>query len=421
MEKKHSKKALVFVVILLLVVTNVATFVFSNMATIALGNKVVLSTEESEHAQFLTKLLTLKKTIERDYYQEVESKDLMEGALAGMFDAVGDPYTTYYDEEEFGNYMEQLTGSYSGIGVVVSYDDDENITVVSPIEGSPGQEAGLVPGDIILEVDGKSVEGESLDEVVGKIKGEEGTTVTLTILKNDGESQVVDITREEIQLTSVDSQVIDGIGYLSISQFENYTLEEFQTHLEGLLAQDVKGIVFDLRDNPGGMMDVVVEIVDRILGESVIVYTEDKAGNREVESSTDEEQLDLPMAVLVNGASASASEIFAGALQDTDKAVIIGQQTFGKGIVQRISDLNDGTGYKITVSQYFTPNGRSIHDKGITPDIEVEMDPATLYEPDYQLEEDPQFNKALEVLKEEIGQEQEEKEQEEEVEDESVE
>lgn len=400
MKKKYQKKWVILTVVVLLLITNVATFLFTNLITIAIGDKVVIRAGDAHTAQYIQKFLYLKNQIQSNYYQEVDEDVLLEGALGGLFDAVGDPYTAYYDKEEFQSYLEQLENSYVGIGVVVTMDDDDRVTVVSPIDGSPGQKAGLMPGDKILRVDGEDLTDMSLEEVVGRIKGEEGTQVTLTILK-DSDGVVVDkiLVREEIILTSVSSQVVDGIGYLSISQFESYTYDEFTKQLDQLLDQGVEAIVFDLRDNPGGLMSAVVSVLDRIMGGSVIVYTEDRQGNRQYERSTDSEMLEIPMAVLINEGSASASEIFAGAIQDTEQGLIIGTTSFGKGIVQRMSDLQDGTGYKITISEYFTPNGRNIHGVGIVPDIEVEIDEEFYYGPDYTLEEDPQFQRAVEELK----------------------
>lgn len=397
---KFQKKGLLLLVIVLLVVSNAATFLFSNMINIALGDKVILRAGDADNAQFIQKFLHLKNQIESNYYQEVDEQVLLDGALKGLFEAVGDPYTTYYDQKQFQGYLEQMENTYVGIGVVVSMDEDDLVTVVSPINGSPGQKAGILPGDKILKVDGVDIAGWTLEEVVAKIKGEEGTEVTLTLLKKvDGTTTDKTLVREEIVVESVSSQVIDGIGYLSISQFEPYTTDEFEKQLEALLEQNVSGIVFDLRDNPGGMLDVVVDILDRIMGESIIVYTQDRQGNQEFERSTDQEKVELPMAVLINEGSASASEIFAGALQDTGEAVIVGTTSFGKGIVQRMSDMNDGTGYKITVSEYFTPNGRNIHGIGIEPDVKVEIDPDYYYGTQYRLEEDPQFLKAVEEIK----------------------
>ncbi len=397
----NNKKWYVLVFIAVLIVSNIATFVFTNLITIAVGDKVIVQAKDAHTADFITKMLNLKNEIQTSYYKDVDEQALFDGALAGMFDAVGDPYTAYYNEDQFSTYLEQLEGSYVGIGVVVTMSDDDRVTIVSPIDGSPGQKAGLASGDIIMAVDGEEIKGLNLEEVVALIKGEEGTPVEITVLKrNSGEEINMSIVREEIVMTSVSSQVYENIGYMTISQFEPYTFEEFERQLDELIAQGVEGIVFDLRDNPGGMMNAVVDMLDRIMGESVIVYTQDKQGNREYERSTDRQKLELPMAVIINEGSASAAEIFAGALQDTGEGVIVGTTSFGKGIVQRMSDYRDGTGYKITISEYFTPNGRNIHGIGIEPDIIVEIDEELLYSQEYRLEDDEQFLKAVEAVRE---------------------
>ena len=394
----------VILVIALLLVTNIATFVIANGVSIALGDKIVLKTDDVGTAKYINKLLFLKDEIKSSYYKDIEDATLLTGALKGMFNAVGDPYTAYYDEEQFQTYTEQVQGSYVGIGVVVGINDDNRITVVSAIEGSPGQKVGLLSGDLITKVNGEDIMGLNIEEVVSKIKGDAGTKVLLEIEREGSDKPIEkEITREEIVLKSVDSAILeDNIGYLSITQFETHTADEFKEHLNKLQKANIEGLIIDVRDNPGGMMNSVVEIVDQLIGESIIVYTEDKAGHREVMKSDKATKLDLPMVVLVNGASASASEIFAGALQDTDAATVVGMTSFGKGIVQRMSDLGDGTGYKVTVSEYFTPNGRNIHGKGIEPDITVEMPKDARLKADFDLKDDVQLNKAIEVMKEKV-------------------
>ncbi|WP_303865061.1 S41 family peptidase [Alkalibaculum bacchi] len=394
----------VIVVILLLLVTNATTFIVANGMSIALGDKIIVKTEDAATTEYINKLLYLKDEIQASYYKDVEDQSLLDGAIKGMFEAVGDPYTAYYDADQFQAYMEQVQGSYVGIGVVVGLNEDNKVTVVSAIEGSPGKKAGLLSGDLILKVNGDDVTGLNLEQVVSKIKGDAGSSVVLEI-EREGSVELIEkeITREEIVLNSVDSMLLeDNIGYITITQFETNTAKEFKEHLDKLQSADIKGLILDVRDNPGGMMDTVVQIVDQLIGESVIVYTEDKAGKKETMSSEEKSKIDLPMVVLINEGSASASEIFAGALQDTGAATIVGATSFGKGIVQRMSDLNDGTGYKITVSEYFTPNGRNIHGKGIEPDVPVEMSQKARYEADFDLKDDVQLNKAIEVMKEKM-------------------
>ncbi|NTW71945.1 MAG: S41 family peptidase [Eubacteriaceae bacterium] len=398
--KDKNMKWYVLIVVVLLVVSNAATFLFSNMISIAVGSKVIVQAKDAHDAAFLSKMLYLKDEIQTNYYKDVKEKDLLDGALEGMFDAVGDPYTSYFDEAQFASYLEQVEGTYVGIGVVVTMSEDKRVTVVSPIDGSPGKKAGLVSGDIILKIDDKEIEGKTLEQVVAMIKGDAGTSVILTVQKKSN-NEVINktIIREEIVVKSIQSEVYNGnIGVITINQFESNTYDEFITALDGLLAQNVKGIVFDVRGNPGGMMDIVVKMLDRLMGKSIIVYTQDKNGNKEYENSDEANKIDLPMAVLINSGSASASEIFAGALQDTKEATIVGTTSFGKGIVQRMTDMNDGTGYKITVSEYFTPNGRNIHGKGIVPDVVVPMEEEALSAEGYSLAADPQFLKAVETL-----------------------
>ena len=394
----------VIVVILLLLVTNATTFIVANGMSIALGDKIIVKTEDAATTEYINKLLYLKDEIQASYYKDVEDQSLLDGAIKGMFEAVGDPYTAYYDADQFQAYMEQVQGSYVGIGVVVGLNEDNKVTVVSAIDGSPGKKAGLLSGDLIVKVNGDDVTGLNLEQVVSKIKGDAGTSVVLEI-EREGSAKLIEkeITREEIVLNSVDSMLLeDNIGYITITQFETNTAKEFKEHLNKLQSANIKGLILDVRDNPGGMMDTVVQIVDQLIGESVIVYTEDKAGKKETMSSEEKSKIDLPMVVLINEGSASASEIFAGALQDTGAATIVGATSFGKGIVQRMSDLNDGTGYKITVSEYFTPNGRNIHGKGIEPDVPVEMSQKARYEADFDLKDDVQLNKAIEVMKEKM-------------------
>jgi carboxyl-terminal processing protease len=394
----------VIVVILLLLVTNATTFIVANGMSIALGDKIIVKTEDAATTEYINKLLYLKDEIQASYYKDVEDQSLLDGAIKGMFEAVGDPYTAYYDADQFQAYMEQVQGSYVGIGVVVGLNEDNKVTVVSAIDGSPGKKAGLLSGDLIVKVNGDDVTGLNLEQVVSKIKGDAGTSVVLEI-EREGSAKLIEkeITREEIVLNSVDSMLLeDNIGYITITQFETNTAKEFKEHLDKLQSANIKGLILDVRDNPGGMMDTVVQIVDQLIGESVIVYTEDKAGKKEIMSSEEKSKIDLPMVVLINEGSASASEIFAGALQDTGAATIVGATSFGKGIVQRMSDLNDGTGYKITVSEYFTPNGRNIHGKGIEPDVPVEMSQKARYEADFDLKDDVQLNKAIEVMKEKM-------------------
>jgi carboxyl-terminal processing protease len=347
----------------------------------------------------------LKEYLSKNYYQEIESNTLMEGAIKGMFESVGDPYTVYMNEKEFSDLMTRAQGTYGGIGVIVTPGKDGFVTVVSPIEDTPGERAGLRTGDKITHVNGERVYAEKLDQAVEKMKGEPGTRVKLTIGR-EGEADPieVEIKREEIRLKTVKSEVLENnIGYIRISMFDEKTAEDFKSHLSQLEDKGIKGLVLDLRNNPGGSLSQCVEIADVLLGDQIIVYTEDRDGHREIERS-DKRGINYPLVLLVNKGSASASEILAGAVKDGGQGITIGTTTFGKGLVQHVKPLNDGTGFKYTVSQYFTPNGTNIHGTGVEPDIVVEL-PAELEDSlTIDRAKDTQLKRAIEEIKDKIKQ-----------------
>ena len=315
----------------------------------------------------------IQKLIEQYYYYEKDIPKIEEGVYAGMLDALGDPYSVYYDEEAFKAMMESTSGSYCGIGVVVQQQiDTMKITVLNPYKGCPGYEAGIRPGDIILGTAEVDFTGMDINEAVSYIRGEENTKVTIRILRGE-EEMSFEVTRQVIDIPTVTYELLENnIAYIKIESFDEVTYGQFNEAMAKAKKDNCIGYIFDVRDNGGGLYDTVVEMLDDILPEGKIVYTEDRDGYRETEMS-DAECLDAPIVVLTNGNSASASEIFAGAIQDYGVGKIIGTQSFGKGIVQSIIPLGDGTAIKLTVSAYFTPNGRNIHGEGITPDIVVEL------------------------------------------------
>lgn len=348
-----------------------------------------------DHAQ--SKLNYLKAYINTYYLgeDEIDESDLENGIYKGYVEALGDPYSTYYTKEEYEELLESQSGEYRGIGVMVSQNRETGvINIVTVYDNTPAEEAGVLDGDILYKVEEEEVTGVDLDQVVTKIKGEEGTTVHITIYRPSTNEYIdLEVTRRTIQVPTVEYEMVDEenkIGYISITQFEMNTDEMFSSALEDLKSQGMKSVVFDLRNNPGGLYESVCNMLDELLPEGTIVYTLDKNGRKQVEVS-DAECLDIPMAVLINGESASASEIFAGAVQDYKVATIIGTQSFGKGIVQSVFPLKDGSAIKLTVSKYYTPNGVNIHKKGITPDIEMEDDAKT--------ENDEQLDRALEELR----------------------
>ena len=303
------------------------------------------------------------------------------------------------NKNQFEDFNEQSTGTYGGIGIIVTAGKGDFITIVSPIEDTPGEAAGLKSGDKIIEANGVEVFSETMDEAIDIMKGEPNTEVTLKI-KRGQEIFDVSITRELIVLKSVKSRVVDNYGVLRITMFDNKVSDEFDENLSKLLSRDIEGLIIDLRNNPGGSLSEVIKIADKLLGEQLIVYTETKNGTKQ-EYTSDASKVDLPITVLVNEGSASASEILTGAIQDSKAGTIIGTTTFGKGLVQSVMPLNDGTGFKLTTAQYFTPNGRYIHDVGIEPDISIEL-PESYYElEDANDEDDIQLQKAIEVLENE--------------------
>ena len=325
--------------------------------------------------------------------EDIDLDKLEQGIYAGYVAGLEEDYTTYYTPEEFASVMESTSGKYSGIGAYVSQNMSTGlITIVKPFEGGPAAEAGIQKDDILYAVEGEEVSGEDLNMVVAKLKGEEGTAVQVTIYRALEDRYIdVEVTRAVVNVPTVTYRMLeDGIGYIQISEFGEVTAEQFAAAAEDLEAQGAQSLIFDLRDNGGGLLDSVCDILDRVLPKELLVYTEDKDGNREEEWALDDDRIDMPMAVLVNGNTASASEIFTGALKDYDEAEIIGTTTFGKGIVQSIIPMADGSAVKLTSAKYYTPSGVCIHGTGIVPDQVVEYD--------REAEEDNQLQAAVDYL-----------------------
>ncbi|MBO4902846.1 MAG: S41 family peptidase [Lachnospiraceae bacterium] len=395
-----------------LIMAGIAVFIALLFLTIGLARKIrngtILSllnfggTSESVITSEVTdKADTLKAVIDTYYYEDVDEEALKNGIYKGLMEGLGDPYSTYYTEEEYREMMESSEGVYEGIGAVLQQDSESMlIKVVRPIPGSPAEEAGLLAEDIIMEVDGEDITGQDINVVVSKIRGESGTKVNIGIARS-GEDKTLyfDITRAKVEDVTVDHEMLeDNIGYIFISEFDDVTTRQFTDAMEDLKEQGMDALILDLRDNPGGNLDVAVDVADYILPEGLVVYMEDKYGERDEYRSDASHHWDKPIAVLVNGNSASASEIVCGALRDYDRATLVGTKTYGKGIVQQILPLGDGSGVKVTIARYYTPNGTCIHGEGFEPDVEVDFDL------DLYLEEDTdtQLIKAIEVLKEKL-------------------
>lgn len=350
------------------------------------------------------KVNLLSDVIDKYYYKDITDEEKMEGIYKGLMSSTNDKYTDYYSPKEFKDLMVTMEGDYGGIGATLSQDKvTKEVSVVEVYEGSPAARAGLERGDIVISVDGHLGTDESLDDFVQRIRGEEGTSIEMVYKRGDQE-KTIEITREEVIVPSVSHRMLDDkIGYIRISSFVNGTQKDFEDALADLQSQGMQGIVFDMRDNGGGMVDSVVAILDDILPAGTVVYTMDKSGKREDYTSDDAKKIDIPVTVLVNENTASAAEIFTGAIRDFNYGTIIGTNTFGKGIVQSTVPLSDGSAVKITVATYYTPSGECIHEKGIKPDIELEFSYADENPTEYDELKDNQVQKAMEVLGEKLA------------------
>lgn len=360
----------------------------------ALGNSVL------KDFKFLNKLNYLEYMIDRDYLEDAEKKDLEEGLLTGLVYGLGDPYSRYYTAEEYAEENTSTQGAYVGIGILMQLNTEGGVRIVECYEGGPGDLAGLKADDVISAVDGKDITENSVSEIADMIKGRDGESVSLTIHRADVEEALeITVPIKDVELPSVFPEMLeDNIGYIRISEFTGVTPQQFEKAFAKLTDEGMEKLVVDLRGNPGGLLNSVCDILREILPEGLIVYTEDKYGNRSEETCEGETPLELPLAVLVNETSASASEIFAGAVQDYGIGTIVGTTTYGKGVVQNIRTLPDGSAVKLTVSNYFTPKGNSIHQVGITPDVEVKLDPKLLNKDEITHEEDNQLQEAVKAL-----------------------
>ncbi len=377
-------------------------FSLVNLRIINRGGSVTYSDRTLLDESTEDKIATLAGYIEENYYEDVEIEDLREGLYQGLFDNL-DVYSQYYTVEEYGDLLEsEIEGVYCGIGVTLQQDAETMlVTVIRVYDGSPAQEAGLQVGDFVYKAEGYDATTMELSELVTHIRGEEGTTVHLDVYR-DGEELEFDIVRRNLDYPTVVYDMLDGdIGYIEVSEFAETTAGRFEEAIDALTEQGMEALIVDLRYNPGGMLDAVCDMLDDILPEGLILYTEDRDGRRVNYDTTDDRSLDVPLAVLVNASSASASEIFAGAVQDRDAGVIIGTTTFGKGVVQTIRPLSDGTAVKLTTSRYFTPGGTCIQGIGITPDIEIDYEFLGGEEDAYSYDLDNQIEEAVKVLKEE--------------------
>ncbi len=346
------------------------------------------------------KLNYISDLLNEYYVDDIENEKLAEGAYRGLVAEIGDPYTTYMSASEAESFVDSIKGEFYGIGVGLLYNSKEKTTLVSyVIDESPAEKAGILPGDSIVSVNKSNVNNMDIDTIVNNVRGPKGTTVNIGVYRpSDKKDYSFKIERDNIDLQSVEGEVIDeNIGYIYISGFKANTYDQFIKELEELKNQNVKGLVIDLRDNPGGSLDTVVKIADEIIPEGSIVYTVDKKGNKK-EFNADANYDDIPLVLLVNENSASASEILSGAVKDRQRGKIVGTTTFGKGLVQKFFGLSDGSGVKITIEKYYTPKGICIQGIGIEPDYFVERQDDLASIQLLKHEDDVQLKKAIEVL-----------------------
>ena len=371
----------------------VGFFIGNNLAARLQGN--VLSDPGN-----VQKLEYLEKLIDENYLGEKKEEDLAEGLYIGLIYGLGDPYSVYYTAEDYEEENSSTEGVYEGIGILMQKNTEGGVKVVECYEGGPGEQAGLKEGDIISAVDGTDITEMETSQVSEMIKNSESGQVVLTVHREEVEDPLeITVEIRDVELPSVFHEMLnDETGYIRITEFKGVTYEQYMTAFSDLSDQGMEKLVVDLRDNPGGLLSSVCDILNEILPEGLIVYTEDRYGNRTEEKSDGENSLDMPLAVLVNENSASASEIFAGAVQDYGIGTIVGTNTYGKGVVQSIYPLSDGSAVKLTVANYYTPNGNNINEVGIQPDVEVAVAPELLNKDEISHEEDNQLQAALKTL-----------------------
>lgn len=376
----------------------IAALLITNTITL-FGTKAYISSNES--AKF-DKLFEIRNTLYKYYDGNINDADLVEGAIKGMTAALNDPYTVFMNKKEFDEFNTQTEGNYSGVGLQIQAKDD-NIVIVDMFEDSPAKKAGILPKDIIEKVNGKDVSGKELDKAATMMKGQEGTEVTLTLFREKKGTFDVKLKRAKINLVTVKGEMIDNnVGYIQLTMFDENTSKNFKNKLEELEKKGMKSLIIDLRGNPGGLLTECVDMVSNFVPkDKVIVSTIDKNKKKTEYKSIGGVAQGLPTTILTNEGSASASEIFSGAMRDYKLGTLVGEKTFGKGVVQTILNAGEGTALKVTISKYYTPNGENIHHTGIKPDIEVKY-PDELRQKPYDRTTDPQFAKALEIAKSKI-------------------
>lgn len=405
------KKILITILVLALFLTsNVISYNLGNSSQKLADKKIIAKKDDNEKSSkkvndeyVLERINEVKRMIDKNYYKKADDYDVLIGMLKGAVNSLKDPYSYYMTEDEYKKFNEETDGEFAGLGIYVSGSIDDNlITVVAPMKGTPADRAGLKTDDKIIKINGKDFTADKMDDAVKIMRGKPGEKVKITVLRRDenGKAKFIDfeIVREIIKVQTVSSKLLkDNIGYISISGFDTPTYNDFDKQYKELKKQGMKKLILDLRNNPGGLLTTSTQVVNTFLDGGLIMYTLDKQNNKETINATKGAD-DIKIVVLVNKGSASASEIVAGALKDRKRATIIGTQTFGKGIVQTVFNMPDGEGLKLTTSAYYTPSGVNIHGKGIAPDIKVELNKEVKTISIDNLAKDNQIQKAIEIL-----------------------
>lgn len=406
-EKKGVKtyKVVILVLVSIFVTAILTTFTMLFVSASLIGaspSNPLSNVEITEESTDISKELSkFRSVIDKYYLWDVDDEKLRTGAIKGYIEGLGDPYTEYISKEDMKAYTENIMGNFVGIGIYMVKNTDANLVeVLSPIKNSPAEKAGIQPGDLIKKVDGVEYAADDLNTMSEKIKGEEGTNVNIEILRGT-ETLTFNIKRETIKVNQIEGEVLEGdIGYIEVPSFDEYTAKDFKTKFEELKGKNIKSLIIDLRNNGGGIVSEALDIADLIADRgSVLLYTVDKNNNEKTEKSNNNPIINMPIVVLVNGNTASSSEILSGALKDLGKATIIGTKTYGKGVIQNVLTLEDGSGIKITSEEYQTPKRNKINKIGIEPDIVVELPETVKNVLNVEKSEDTQLQKAIEKLK----------------------
>lgn len=419
MEEKEEKLQKIYRIIMLVILTAFLTFLATSIGIyeyLEQGNSnkfIALNTNleslnlnnseiSNKKSSITTTIQTIQSIIDKYYLGEQDKQKMLDGAIKGYVEALEDEYTEYITAEEMKDYQEQLLGNYVGIGIYMTSNTKYNlIQVITPIKDSPAYEAGILPGDLIISVDGVEYKATEMTIAANNIKGEEGTKVKIKILRNEKEEIEYELTRRKVVTNPVEQDVLENnVGYLAITSFDEGTAEDFKEKYKDLKSKNIKSLIIDLRNNGGGLVSDALEIANYIIEkDKTLLITVDKNNNEEITKSKQNPIIDIPVVVLVNENTASASEILAGALKDNKKATIIGTKTYGKGVIQQLLTLTNGGGLKLTVEEYFTPNKSKIHKIGIEPDETVELPESVESTLVVERKDDTQLNRAIEILK----------------------